>query len=51
MKIYLATWLYEPAQGRALTVAKKKSRLLSYFHTRNCEKQLKTYVKTGMNEK
>lgn len=51
MKIYLATWLYEPAQGRALTIAKKKSRLLSYFHTRDCVKQLRRYVETGRNEK
>jgi len=47
MKIYLATWLLEKAQGTVLTKKDKKSRLLSYFHTKEKEKEVKRYVLTG----
>lgn len=50
MKIYLATWLLEPAQGRALTEVGAKTRLISYFHTRERADQLPAYVQGGTNE-
>ena len=49
MKIYLASWLYEPSQGEALTESKYWNRLLSYFHTRDRESELRSYVRTGKN--
>ena len=49
MKVYLATWLYEPAQGAALTICGNKNRLVSYFHTQDREEQLNQYVRTGNN--
>lgn len=51
MKIYLATWLLEPAQGRALTKANNRCRLLSYYHTKEKSKEVPGYVKTGRNPK
>jgi len=50
MKIYLATWLLEPAQGKSLTRAKNTRRLLSFFHTKEKKEQLRKYIKTGRNE-
>jgi len=38
MRIYLATWLLEPSQGDALTNSNAFSRLLSYYHTRERER-------------
>ena len=50
MLIYLRTWLFETSQGVSLTKAKYKHRLLSFFHTKDKSKQLKNYVKTGMQK-
>jgi hypothetical protein len=50
MKIYLATWLLEPAQGRALTQVKGWHRLLSFYHTKEKTNELPCYCKTGKNE-
>jgi hypothetical protein len=50
MKIYLATWLLEPQQGKALTKRKAKHRLISYFHTTAKADQLIKYVKKGLNK-
>ncbi len=54
MKIYLATWLYEPGQGIALNKAGADSRLLSYYHTQDIEARkpgtFLTYTKEGTNE-
>jgi len=50
MKIYLATWLLEPAQGTALSTIGKKERLLSYFHTIEKKHQFLRYIKTGRND-
>ena len=50
MIIYLATWLLEPQQGRALTKKKAEDRLISYFHTVAKADQLKKYVKKGVNK-
>lgn len=47
MKIYLATWLLEPAQANHLTNANNHTRLLSYYHTKEKANQLKAYVTTG----
>ncbi len=33
MRIYLATWLFEPEQGKALTKVRGLRRLLSFYHT------------------
>ena len=51
MKIYLATWLLEPHQGRVLTKKKHTRRLISYYHTREKKEQLLGYIKTGRNPK
>ncbi len=51
MKIYLATWLVEPEQGKSLTKNKKNERLLSYYHSKEKECDLERYVKTGRNDK
>jgi len=51
MKIYLATWLFEPEQGNALTARGANQRLLSYHHTKGKEEELVRYVKEGTNEK
>lgn len=48
MKIYLATWQSEEAQGRALTKIKKRERLLSFFYA--IPDQFVLYIKTGENE-
>lgn len=51
MKIYLATWLFEPAQGTALTNAGASERLLSYFHCRGRKsEEFDHYWRTGCNE-
>ena len=47
MKIYLATWLLEPAQADHLTNAKNKNRLISYYHTKQKGKELSFYTLTG----
>lgn len=47
MKVYLATWLFEKSQGKALTKRKAFYRLLSYFHTREKKEDFIPYVKTG----
>lgn len=49
MKIFLASWLFEPEQGNALTKQGYFRRLLSFFHTREKEEQLVDYVRTGRN--
>lgn len=51
MKIYLATWLLEPHQGRVLTKKKQTRRLISYYHTREKKEQFPGYIKTGRNPK
>lgn len=51
MKIYLATWLLEVAQGVALTKCFAKNRLISYWHTKEKQKELPRYIKTGRNDK
>ena len=50
MKVYLATWLFEISQGESLTATKAKRRLLSYFHTKEKQKEFPHYVKTGLNK-
>jgi len=50
MRIYLATWLLEPAQGVAMTNVGAKHRLLSFFHTREKKEEFVGYVKTGKNK-
>lgn len=47
MKVYLATWLLEQSQGDTLTKMKKKTRLLSFYHTRQKLESFINYVKTG----
>lgn len=48
MKIYLATWLLEKEQGKALTKKKVTSRLLSYYHTQQkSEQEFVRYIKHG----
>ena len=51
MKIYLATWLLEKAQGDSLTAKQSKKRLLSYFHTKEKKDEFPGYIKTGKNSK
>lgn len=51
MRIYLATWLLEIAQGDSLTAAGARKRLTSYFHTKERRPEFPRYVKTGRNEK
>lgn len=50
MRIFLATWLLEPQQGKVLTKKKYRDRLVSYFHTKEKEDQFKKYVKKGINK-
>jgi len=50
MRIYLATWLLEPGQGKSLTKQKAKERLISYFHTLTKADQVKKYVRKGLNK-
>ena len=50
MKLFLATWLLEPQQGRSLTKKKARYRLISYWHTIAKANQLKKYVITGLNK-
>lgn len=50
MRIFLATWLLEPQQGRVLTKKKAKERLVSYFHTREKADQFRKYVRKGLNK-
>lgn len=50
MKIYLATWLLEPTQGKALTKVNAWKKLLSFFHTEGKKKELKRYSLTGRND-
>ncbi len=47
MKIYLATWLLEKSQGISLTKVGAFTRLISYYHTKEKEKELHQYIKTG----
>lgn len=49
MKIYLATWMLEPQQGKELTRMAKRERLLSYYHTIEKTIQFRRYIKTGKN--
>ena len=51
LKIYLATWLLEKNQGIALTNVNADTRLISYWHTKEKEKELITYIQTGTNGK
>jgi hypothetical protein len=50
MRIYLATWLFEPSQGKALSKARKRERLVSYYHTAEKKEQFARYVETGRND-
>lgn len=47
MKIFLATWIIEKSQGVSLTKKGAKKRLISYFHTKDKEKEFIPYVITG----
>lgn len=47
MKIYFATWLLEVSQGRSLTKKRAKTRLISYYHTKEKEIEFPKYIKTG----
>ena len=47
MKIYLATWSLEKAQGESLNKINKKERLLSYFYLNKNVKSFFKYIKTG----
>lgn len=49
MKIHLATWLLEASQGLSLTRTGAKRRLISYFHTKDKQKELPVYCRTGIN--
>lgn len=48
MRIYMATWLLEPAQGTALTKCSARTRLISYYHTQEKKEHLLGYIKTGL---
>ena len=51
MKIYLASWLFEPSQGESLTKVGNKSRLLSYFHCQEFKgSEIRHYVRNGINK-
>ena len=50
MRIYLATWLFESSQGESLTKIKKRTRLISYYHTASKKELFKHYVETGLND-
>jgi len=51
MKIYLATWILEPAQGESLTHCENTRRLLSYFHCKDKpRREFRKYVRTGRND-
>ncbi len=50
MKIYLATWMLEPAQGDGLTRAGARKRLLSFWHTKDVKSDLPDYVTSGKNK-
>lgn len=50
MRIYLATWLLEAQQGRALTKVNSLRRLLSFWHTREKLDQFIIYSQTGRND-
>ena len=45
MRIYLATWLFEKEQQRALATIKHKPRLISYYHTKEAKIGIKKYFK------
>lgn len=48
MKIYLATWLLEKSQGVSLTRKRARTRLMSYFHTKEkSSEEVVKYIKTG----
>lgn len=50
MKIYMATWLTEWAQGRSLTKKRASNRLISFHFLREQEitfEQLRQYIRTG----
>jgi len=47
MRIYLATWLLEEAQGIHLTKKRAKKRLVSFWHTREKKDKLRIYIETG----
>jgi len=46
MKIYLATWL-EDNQGKTLTKAQNKNRLMSYFFISQGKFDIEKYVESG----
>lgn len=48
MKIFLATWLLEQSQGIALNKGGCDSRLISYFHTKDCTERVLPYSKNGV---
>jgi hypothetical protein len=50
MRIYLATWLFEPKQGIALTRTSAWKRLLSFWHTRERAGEFPSYALTGRND-
>jgi hypothetical protein len=50
MRIFLATWLFEPEQGKALTRVHGLRRLLSFYHTREKQEQFAVYSQTGRND-
>lgn len=47
MKIFLATWLIEDEQQKALATLKHKPRLISYHHTKQArvKKTIREYFK------
>ncbi|KKP77709.1 MAG: hypothetical protein UR73_C0013G0007 [candidate division WS6 bacterium GW2011_GWF1_35_23] len=52
MKIYLATWLLEIAQGEALSKTNAIKRLVSYYHSKDkSSEEFSKYCKTGRNNK
>lgn len=45
MKLYFATWIYEPGQQEALSKKGAQQRLMSYYHLSDNEKKGKLELK------
>lgn len=51
MKVYFATWLYEPAQKESLDKKGGQNRLLSYFFLDQEKMSLQEYVENPKEER
>ena len=45
MRIYLATWLFEKEQQKALSSINHAPRLISYYHTKEAKEGIKEYIR------